>query len=117
MEKISKQEVIEFANKYLGNNNYAVIYKRKGEDKNIKKVDKPAITPIEANREAQSVFLKKFMELPSSRVFNLILSITTNVSATKPWEQMFRLRILKMKRIIYLNCITFLIWVLLTICI
>lgn len=68
MEKITKQEVIEFANKYLGNNNYAVIYKRKGEDKNIKKVDKPAITPIEANRETQSVFLKKFMELPSSRV-------------------------------------------------
>ena len=68
MEKITKQQIIDFANKYLSNNNYVVIYKRKGEDKNIKKVDKPAITPVEANREVQSEFLKKFMALPSRSV-------------------------------------------------
>lgn len=68
MEKITKQEVIDFVNKYLGTNNYVVIYKRKGDDPNVKKVEKPAITPIEANREAQSKFTKDFLELPSSRV-------------------------------------------------
>lgn len=68
MEKFTKQDVIDFVNEYIDTDNYAVVYKRKGEDKNVKKVDKPAITPIEANRDAQSKFLADFMELPSSRV-------------------------------------------------
>ncbi|MFI5172862.1 MAG: M16 family metallopeptidase [Chitinophagales bacterium] len=68
MEKITKQQIIDFANKYFGTNNYVVVYKHQGEDKNVKKVDKPAITPIEANREAQSEFVKKFGGLQSARV-------------------------------------------------
>lgn len=68
MDKITKEEVVAFANKYFGDTNYVVVYKRKGEDKNVKKVDKPAITPVEANRDAQSDFVKQFMELPSARV-------------------------------------------------
>ncbi|HRF76238.1 MAG TPA: insulinase family protein [Chitinophagales bacterium] len=68
MESVTKQDIIDFANEFFGSNNYVVVYKRQGEDKNVKKVDKPAITPVEANREAQSAFLQKFMELPSLRV-------------------------------------------------
>lgn len=68
MGKITKQEVIEFVNEFLGANNYAVIYKRQGEDKNVKKVEKPAITPVEANRDVQSTFLTEFMKLPGTRV-------------------------------------------------
>jgi len=56
--KVSKAEIMEIANKYLGNN-YVLLYKRKGEDKNIVKVDKPAITPIETNAGKQSPFVKK----------------------------------------------------------
>ncbi|WP_431213353.1 M16 family metallopeptidase [Puia sp. P3] len=52
---ISKKELVAVANKYLGNN-YVLIYKRKGEDKNIVKVDKPAITPVETNAGKQSPF-------------------------------------------------------------
>jgi len=55
--KISKQEVIEFANKNL-NNNYVIVYKIKGKDETIKKVKKPKITPIKVNRDEQSAFLK-----------------------------------------------------------
>ena len=68
MEKITKQEVMEFVNEYLGANNYAIIYKRQGEDKNVKKVEKPAITPVEANRDVQSQFLTDFMKLPGTRI-------------------------------------------------
>jgi len=68
MKGITKEDIVEFANTYLGNNNYVAIYKRKGEDKTNLKVDKPAITPLEANRDAQSEFIKKFIDLPSSRV-------------------------------------------------
>ena len=59
MEKITKADVIAFANKYLKDNNYAVVYKRQGEDPNIKKVDKPIITPIFMNRDTTSAFLQE----------------------------------------------------------
>ena len=57
LSKVTKQDVIDWANKYLGENNYAVVYKRMGEDKNVHKVTAPKITPIKANRDAQSAFL------------------------------------------------------------
>ena len=59
MEKITKADVVAFANTYLKDNNYAVVYKRQGDDPNIKKVDKPAITPIFMNRDTTSVFLQE----------------------------------------------------------
>ena len=55
--KVTKQDVVDWANKYLMDNNYAVIYKRQGEDKTVQKVSAPKITPIKANRDAQSAFL------------------------------------------------------------
>lgn len=57
LSKVTKQDVIDWAEKYLGENNYAVVYKRLGEDKNVQKVSAPKITPIKANRDAQSAFL------------------------------------------------------------
>ena len=60
LSKITKQQVIDFA-KANYNNNYAVVYKRTGEDKTIEKVDKPEITPVATNRDAQSDFLKQIM--------------------------------------------------------
>ena len=55
--KVTKQDVVDWANEYLKDNNYAVIYKRQGEDKTVQKVSAPKITPIKANRDAQSPFL------------------------------------------------------------
>ena len=55
--KVTKQDVIDWASKYLADNNYAIIYKRQGEDKTVQKVSAPKITPIKANRDAQSAFL------------------------------------------------------------
>ena len=57
LSKVTKQDVIDWANKYLGDNSYAIIYKRQGEDKTVQKVSAPKITPIKANRDAQSAFL------------------------------------------------------------
>ncbi|WP_341350780.1 M16 family metallopeptidase [Sabulibacter ruber] len=57
-EKITKQDVMDVANRYYGNN-YAVIYKRTGQDPTAQKVEKPTITPVPANREAQSEFYKQ----------------------------------------------------------
>ena len=65
MSKITKEDIVAWANKYLGDENYAILYKLQGEDKNQKKIDKPAITPIATNRDAKSDFL---CEIQSSEV-------------------------------------------------
>jgi predicted Zn-dependent peptidase len=67
MAKVTKQQVIEFVNRYL-NNNYVGVYKRKGEDKNVQKVEKPAITPVAVNNEDQSAFARKIEGMPSNEI-------------------------------------------------
>ena len=57
LSQITKQEIVTFANKYY-DDNYAVVYKRTGERRDVVKVTKPPITPVEVNRSAQSEFLK-----------------------------------------------------------
>ena len=59
MSKLTKNDIVTFANKYLKDDNYAVIYKRQGKDPNEKKMPKPEITPIVMNRDTASTFLKE----------------------------------------------------------
>ncbi len=60
LEKVTKQDIIDFAKtKYA--DNYVVVYKRAGEDKSLLKVTKPAITPVSVNREDQSEFLANLL--------------------------------------------------------
>lgn len=58
ISKITKKDVVAFANKNFSDNNYVVAYKRIGEDLSIQKVEKPAITPVEVDREHSSPFVK-----------------------------------------------------------
>ncbi len=67
MNKLTKKDIVDFANKWLGDN-YVCVYKRKGEDKSVAKVTKPPITPVEVNREAQSDFLIKVNAMPATPV-------------------------------------------------
>ncbi|WP_346317198.1 insulinase family protein [Chitinophaga sp. YIM B06452] len=67
MSKVTRKDIMDFANKYLVNN-YVLLYKRKGEDKSIVKVEKPPITPVEVNRDAQSDFLQKVAAMPETPV-------------------------------------------------
>jgi len=63
MSKLTKQEILEVANRYFGDG-YVIIHQRKGEDKNAVKVEKPAITPVETNADMQSEFLKQIFAMP-----------------------------------------------------
>ena len=54
---MTKQQVVDFANRHFLDN-YVVVYKRQGEDTSLKKIDKPAITPIPTNRDLVSQFVK-----------------------------------------------------------
>lgn len=59
ISKLTKADIVAFANNFLKENNYAVIYKKQGKDPNEKKMSKPAITPIVMNRDTASTFLKE----------------------------------------------------------
>ena len=61
MSKITKEDVVRFANEKMGEQSYAIIYKRQGKDPNEQKIAKPEITPIVTNRDAQSDFLKEIV--------------------------------------------------------
>ncbi len=59
LSKLTKADIVALANKYLGDDNYAIVYKRQGKDPNEQKIDKPQITPIVMNRDTSSAFLKE----------------------------------------------------------
>ena len=67
LESITKEEVLEVANKYY-QDNYVLVRKNLGEDTSIRKVTKPAITPVEVNRDAQSDFLATILETEVSEI-------------------------------------------------
>ncbi|MCQ2186591.1 MAG: insulinase family protein, partial [Bacteroidales bacterium] len=56
-KEVTKEDVVKWANEFLGDSNYVVVYKRQGEDKTVQKISAPKITPIESNRNMQSAFL------------------------------------------------------------
>ncbi|WP_407402134.1 M16 family metallopeptidase [Chryseobacterium sp.] len=54
----TKEDVVNFANEFF-KDNYVIIYKEKGVNEKLLRVDNPGITPIKINREAQSEFLQE----------------------------------------------------------
>ncbi len=65
-EKITKADIVKFANEFF-KDNYVVVYKEKGVNDKLVRVQNPAITPIKLNREAQSPFLKDILAIKSRR--------------------------------------------------
>ena len=66
-EKITKQEVVDFAQKFF-QKNYVIVKKLRGENENLIRVENPGITPVKINREAQSEFLTEILEEKSSEI-------------------------------------------------
>ena len=63
MSLVTKEDVIDFARRTFKNNNYVVVYKRQGEQRDVQKVDKPEITPVVMNRDVESDFLKEVKDM------------------------------------------------------
>jgi predicted Zn-dependent peptidase len=57
-ESFTKEDVVNFANAFF-KENYAIVYKEKGVNDQLVRVENPGITPIKINRDAQSDFLKE----------------------------------------------------------
>ncbi|MGB0886861.1 MAG: M16 family metallopeptidase [Vicingaceae bacterium] len=66
LSKVTKADIVAFANKYF-KDNYVVVYKETGEGDNPK-VEKPAITQVQLNRDTASAFAVNFEKMESSRM-------------------------------------------------
>lgn len=82
LKNVTKKQVMDFANKYCGDG-YVVVYKRKGEDKNIKKVEKPTITPVETNRDKESTYLTQFKAIPMATIKPVFLDFEKDLNISK----------------------------------
>lgn len=59
-QDFTKEEVVDFAQTFF-KNHYVEVYKEKGINDQLVRVENPGITPIKINREAQSEFLKEIL--------------------------------------------------------
>jgi predicted Zn-dependent peptidase len=78
---LTKKDVVDFCNKYL-KDNYVVVYKRQGTpDDN--KIEKPEITPIPTNRDAESDFLAKIKARNVKPIEPVFLDFSEDMSISK----------------------------------
>ncbi|WP_299241337.1 insulinase family protein [uncultured Aquimarina sp.] len=82
MKEITKEQVVEFANTLYANN-YVEVHKIKGEDKGIVKVENPGITPIELNRDKESIFLQEFNKLKTPTLSPQFIDYKTAIKENK----------------------------------
>ena len=81
LKAISKQDLVDFANRFY-QENYVVIYKRKGEDSSIVKVQNPGITPVNLNRDKSSKYLEEFEEIQSASLEPKFVDYKTAINET-----------------------------------
>lgn len=77
--KITKADVVAFANKHF-KNNYIVIYKRQGTPPEANKVEKPPITPIHVNRDSESDFFKEIKDSKSEEIQPLFVDYNKEIT-------------------------------------
>jgi len=58
--QFTKEDVVAFANEFF-KENYVIVYKEKGINDRLIRVENPGITPVKINREAQSEFLQQIL--------------------------------------------------------
>jgi predicted Zn-dependent peptidase len=68
MRRFTKADLIAFAQNYLNKQQAVVIYKQEGDDLSVETVEKPAITPVEINRNQSSDYAKGFNALTSAPI-------------------------------------------------
>ena len=80
MAMITKQDVVDWANEYLGADSYAVVYKLQGEDKSVQKIAAPKITPIVTNRDSQSSFMAEIQKTPVKPIEPVFVDYSKDMS-------------------------------------
>lgn len=81
--KVTKEDVVRWAQENLPLDAYAVVYKREGVDTNIKKIEKPQITPIPTNRDLHSEYLESVQQKEVKPIEPLFLDFDKDMTVTK----------------------------------
>lgn len=82
MKKITKQQLVDFASKFYGDN-YVAVYKRQGESRDLVKVENPGITPIQLNRDKKSPFLENFNKMEAPEIQPKYVDYQSAIKETK----------------------------------
>ncbi|MCC6461296.1 MAG: insulinase family protein [Saprospiraceae bacterium] len=62
LQRVTKADIVAFAQKHLRSDNYAAVYKHHGHDPAVMKVEKPPITAVDLNRTDISAFGQEFLQ-------------------------------------------------------
>ncbi len=82
MEKITKQQVMDFAQKHY-KDNYVVAYKRIGEDPNKQSVEKPQITKLQVNRDVVSDFQNNLLSKEVEKLKPVYVDYEKDINKTE----------------------------------
>lgn len=63
MSRVTRQNIIDVANRYFAEDNYVVVYRRNG-PADIPEVEKPQIDPVEIDPTRQSAFAERILDMP-----------------------------------------------------
>ncbi|MEO5775695.1 MAG: insulinase family protein, partial [Flavobacterium sp.] len=83
LAKITKADVVKFANEFFKDNNYVIIYKRKGVNDKLVRVSNPKITPVQLNRDKQSEFYQDFAKLTSADSAPIFVDFNKEIQTKK----------------------------------
>ncbi|MDY0104181.1 MAG: insulinase family protein [Lentimicrobium sp.] len=83
---ITKEDVINIAKKYYGEN-YLAFYSKMGFPKK-QKIDKPDYTPLPANKNASSSYAKKFEAIPETNTEQRFIDFDKDIEKITPSEGM-----------------------------
>ncbi|MEN8250589.1 MAG: insulinase family protein [Bacteroidota bacterium] len=79
MEKVTKEELVAFANEHY-KDNYAIVYKRNGEDPNKQRVEKPQITKVPLNRDVKSDFHNAVTEMSVDKIKPVYIDYNNDIT-------------------------------------
>ena len=79
LEKITKKELVDYANKLFGNN-YVVVNKTRGAATGLVKVGKPPLTAVKINRDEESKFFTEWKKMPADTLNPVFIDYNTAIN-------------------------------------
>lgn len=83
LERLTKDQVVTWARKYLGDSSHVTAYKRQGVDAGIEKIAAPKITPIETNRDKRSDFLAEIQAVEVKPIEPVFVDFNKDMSVSR----------------------------------
>ncbi len=78
---MTKQQIVDFANRFF-TDGYATVFKKQGADTLQKSIEKPAITPIPANRDLVSQFVKDIQQSEVEPIQPVFIDFSKDLTVT-----------------------------------